>query len=92
MFAHVLAEGVLVVGQKVALAADALVVNFVDVSGQSFGTGRFVVAQDAEVGFDVGVEMPFQTPVVHSSPGAVSAGVQLFLLLLLTTSATTGRC
>ena len=44
MFTHVLAEGVLIVGQKVALAADALVVNFVDVSGQSFRTGRFIVA------------------------------------------------
>ncbi len=60
--------------------------NFVDVSGQPFGAGRFVVAQDAEVGFDVGVEMAFEAPIVHSSPGAIGAGVQLFLLLLLATA------
>lgn len=57
MFTHMLAEGVLIVCQKVALATDSLVVNFMHVCGQSFGTGCFIVTQDAEVGFDVGVEM-----------------------------------
>ena len=33
MFAHVLAECVLVVGQEIALAANAFVVHLVDVSG-----------------------------------------------------------
>ena len=82
MFTHVVAEGVLIVRQKVALSADAFVVYFVDVRGQPFGAGSFIIAQDAEVRFDVSVEMTFETPIVHPSPSAVGACIQLFLLLL----------
>ena len=60
--------------------------NFVDVGGQSFGTGCFIVAQDAEIGFDVGVEVTFEAPIVHSSPGAIGASVQLFLLLFFSSA------
>ena len=55
MLPHVLTESVLIVGEEVAFAADALVVDLVDVGGQPLRAGRFVVAQDAQVGFDVGV-------------------------------------
>lgn len=88
MLAHVLTEGVLIISQEVALATDSLVVNFVDVRGQPFGSGRFIVAKDAEVGLDVGVEVAFETPIVHTSPGAVGTRVQFFFLLLLTASST----
>ena len=60
--------------------------NFVDMGGQPFRAGRFIVTQDAEVGFDVGVEVTFEAPIVHSSPGAIGASVQLFLLLLFATT------
>ena len=83
VLAHVLAKGVLVIGQVVAFAADPLVVHFVNVSGEPLRAGRLVVAQDAEVGLDVSVEMPLETPIVDTSPGAVGASVKFLLLLLL---------
>ena len=57
VLAHVLTECVLVVGQEVALAANALVVHLVDVGSEAFRARCLVVAQNAEVGFDVGVEV-----------------------------------
>ena len=83
VLAHVQLQSVLVVGEKVALAADALVVHLVDVRGQTLRPRRFVVAQYAQVRFDVRVQVPLQTPVVDAPPRAVRARVQLFLLLLL---------
>jgi len=44
MLAHVLAKSVLIVSEEVAFAADALIVYFMDVRGQPFGAGRFVIA------------------------------------------------
>ena len=83
MFSHVLAEGVLVVGQEVALAANAFVVHLVDVGGQPFGSGRFVIAQDAQVRLDVRVQMAFQTPIVDAAPRAIRTRVQFLFLLLV---------
>ena len=86
---HMLTECVLVVCQEVALATNALVMHLVDVGSEAFGARCFVVAQNAEVGFDVGVEMTLEAPVIHASPGAVRAGVQLLLFLLIAAATTT---
>lgn len=53
------------------------------VGGKAFGAGCFVVAEGAEVGLDMGVEMPLQAPVIHSLPGAVGTSVHLLSRLLL---------
>ncbi len=55
VLAHVLAERFLVVGQVVALRADALIMHLVHVRGQPLRARRFVVAYDAQVRLDVRV-------------------------------------
>lgn len=79
---HVLGESELVVSQEGAFVARALVVHLEHVGGKSLRPGRLVVTEGAHKWFDVGVEMSLQTPIVHSGPGAVTAGKSLFLLLL----------
>ena len=72
----------LILGQKRALPAGFFVVNFGDVRRQSFGARRFVVAQSTHERFQMRVEMSFQTPIIHSRPGTVAAGVSLLAFLL----------
>lgn len=79
---HVLGESKLVVSQKGAFVARALVVHLKHVGSKSLGPSRLVVAQGTHKWFNVGVEMSLQTPVVHPGPRAVAAGKTLFLLLL----------
>lgn len=91
MLPHVLTQSVLVIGKEVALAANPLVVNFVNMSSEPLRAGRFVIAKDAEVRFDVGVEVTFEAPIIYSPPGAVGASVELLFLLLLTAGRGGGR-
>ncbi len=91
MLPHVLTQSVLVIGKEVALATNTLVVNLVNVSSKSLRAGRFVIAKDAEVRFDVGVEVTFEAPIIYSPPGAVGASVELLFLFLLTAGQGGGR-
>lgn len=50
---------VLVLSNVRTTAAHSFAVHFEHVGSQPFGSGRFVLAEYALVGFHVGVEVPF---------------------------------
>ena len=66
-----LAETFDIVRQEGTFVTNPFIVHLQHVRGKPFAPSGFVVAQGAEEGFDVSVEMPFEAPVVHSLPGAV---------------------
>lgn len=80
--AHVSLELLLRVRQIGALAAGPLVVHLEDVGGQALGARRLVVAEQADEGLCVRVEVPLETPLVRSGPRAVAAGEALLALWL----------
>lgn len=64
---------ILIFGQIIAFRAHFFVVYFEHMRGQSFRTGCLVIAQHADVGFRVRIQMPFQTPIVAARPCAIAA-------------------
>ena len=71
--AEVVPEPSLVVSDEGALGAELLVVHFDDVGDEPLGPRRLVLAQGADVGLQVRIQVPLQAPVVHPAPGAVRA-------------------
>lgn len=63
------------VGEVGALGAGLLVVNFVDVCGETLGSRRFVLTERARERLEVRVEVPLEAPVVDARPRAVAARV-----------------
>lgn len=72
---------VLVLGHVRAPAAHAFAMHLEHVGGQPLGPGRFVLAKHALVRFHVGVQVPFQAPVVHARPRTKRAAVPLLEVL-----------
>lgn len=64
---------ILIFGQVIAFRAHFFVVHFEHMGRQSFGTGRLVIAQHANIRFRVRIQMPLQAPIVAARPSAIAA-------------------
>jgi len=69
---------VLILSNVRTSAAHSFAVYFEHVGSQPFGSGRFVLAEHAFIRLHVGVEVPFQTPIVDSRPWAKRAAIPFF--------------
>lgn len=80
--AHVSLVLLLCVRQVGALAACSLVVHLQHVGGQALGARRLVIAEQANKGLCVRVEVALEAPLVRPGPRAVAAGEALLPLRL----------